>query len=152
MTNSFSLNWQKKHWKKYDDTIRSSTLRRDGRSITVLVDPVIRLSPEEVKNVSDFITKTSVGTSRRVILFEYSPSSGQSFVTAGFALEVAQNITYSHKDVCFMFSDPKPLPIIANNQIIDVSELTFRENAELTRYCTLLIRCSSGITWTGNLT
>ena len=32
-------------------------------------------------------------------------------------------------------------------RIVDASSLTFRENAELSKYCTLLIGCSSGITW-----
>ena len=31
--------------------------------------------------------------------------------------------------------------------IIDGSALTFRQNAEATKYCTLLVGCSSGISW-----
>ena len=34
-----------------------------------------------------------------------------------------------------------------HERIIDASSLTFRENAELSKYCSLLIGCSSGITW-----
>jgi len=32
-------------------------------------------------------------------------------------------------------------------RILDASELSFRENAELSHYCSLLFGCSSGITW-----
>jgi hypothetical protein len=31
--------------------------------------------------------------------------------------------------------------------VIDGSSLSYRENAELSKYCTLLLGCSSGITW-----
>ena len=40
------------------------------------------------------------------------------------------------------------MPISSNSwRIIDGSVLSFRENAELSKYCTLLVGCSSGISW-----
>ena len=40
------------------------------------------------------------------------------------------------------------LPIDGQDaRILDGSELTFRENAELSHYCTLLVGCSSGLSW-----
>jgi hypothetical protein len=136
----------KQHWQRYDGTIRSSTLSGYKKPITVPVDPVIRLSEKEIANVAGFANSSNLKRFREVILFEYSPGSGQSFVTEDIALQIVSNIVSLHKDVCFVMSGPKKWSN-TDLQIIDASELTFRENAELTKYCSLLVGCSSGITW-----
>ncbi len=136
----------KQHWQRYDGTIRSSTLSGYKKPITVPVDPVIRLSEKEIANVAGFANSNNLKSFREVILFEYSPGSGQSFVTEDIALQIVSNIVSLHKDVCFVMSGPKKWSN-TDLQIIDASELTFRENAELTKYCSLLVGCSSGITW-----
>lgn len=134
------------HWQKYDGTIRSSTLNGYKRPITVPVDPVIRLNEMEVNNVADFAKRKKLPAFKEVILFEYSPASGQSFVTEKIAMQIVEKAISINQDICFVLSGPKPL-LSSSPQIIDASELTFRENAELTKYCTLLVGCSSGITW-----
>jgi hypothetical protein len=72
-----------------------------------------------------------------------------SFETAlnpATALELAQDFTSQNKDVAFILSSNQPV-ISENPNIIDGSRLTFRENAELTKYCDLFIGCASGISW-----
>jgi len=133
-------------WENLDGTIRSSTLRGYKRPITVSVDPVVRLSDKEVKNVKIFAEKNKLSSYKEVILFECSPGSGQSFINLNLAIEIAEAITNDLNNVCFILSSPNPLNLNKPN-IIDASELSYRENAELTKYCTLLIGCSSGITW-----
>jgi hypothetical protein len=81
-----------------------------------------------------------------VILFECSPKSGQSFVTPDFAREFSKKLIESIPDLCVILSSNKPFHS-NDERIIDGSALSFRENAELTKYCTLLIGCSSGISW-----
>lgn len=133
-------------WKNYDGTIRSSTFRGYSRPITVSVNPVIRLGTDEIDHVKEFAKRHNLTNYSKVILFECAPNSGQSFVDMHFALTVAELVTKKIDNICFVLSGPNPLSHI-NPRIIDASQLTFRENAELTKYCTLLIGCSSGITW-----
>lgn len=135
-----------KRWKYYDGTIRSTTLNGYNRPINVNISPVIILSNDEVANVSNFVKKFNLSQFKEVILFECSPGSGQSKVNIDFAKEVAEITTKSNPHICFIITSHRKIDF-CSNQIIDASELTFRENVELTKYCTLLIGCSSGITW-----
>jgi len=135
-----------KNWARFDGTIRSSLLRGYGRPITVPVDPVIRLSESEVEKVKSFALKCNLGSFKNVILFECAPGSGQSSMNVEFALQIAKKTTLKNSDTCFIFSGPKPMGVLSP-RIFDASALTFRENAELTKYSTLLVGCSSGITW-----
>jgi ADP-heptose:LPS heptosyltransferase len=132
--------------KNFNGTIRGTILSTYKKPITVSVAPVVRLSRKEVENVKAFAAKNKLENFKNAILFECAPGSGQSGVSVEFALDVAKKVTEEKKDVCFLLSSNRKLDF-ENDQIIDVSELTFRENAELTKYCTLLIGCSSGITW-----
>lgn len=132
--------------KNYDGTIRSSTFRGYPKPITIPVAPVIRLSMEEILNVKTFSEKHQLSKFKEIILFEYAPNSGQSFVNLDFALSIIEPIVNRINDICFILSGPKSIET-RNKQIIDASHLSFRENAELTKYCTFLIGCSSGITW-----
>jgi hypothetical protein len=135
-----------RNWANFDGTIRSSLLRGYGRPITVPVAPVVRLSESEVRNVKRFAQGHKLEQFKNVILFECSPGSSQSSVNTGFALQVVKEITLRHPDTCFILSTPKAV-MTSSAQIFDASVLTFRENAELSKYCTLLVGCSSGITW-----
>jgi hypothetical protein len=135
-----------KNWKNFDGTIRSSILRAYHKPITVPVAPVVRLADEEVKNVEKFARKYKLESFKHVILFECAPGSSQSSVNVEFALEVARKVCREYSDVCFIISTAKAIKT-HSSQIIDGSELSFRENAELSKYCTLLIGCSSGISW-----
>lgn len=132
--------------KFYDGTIRSAILNTYCNPITVPVAPVIVLTEDEVKNVASFIKKNCIHSFLNIILFECGPQSGQSSVTLEFSEQIAQSITSQYQDTCFLLSSPSKVKN-PTSQIIDASELSFRENAELANHCTLLVGCSSGISW-----
>lgn len=134
------------NWINFNGTIRGTILSTYKRRITETVTPVIRLSKTEVEHVRSFALKNRLQQYKNVILFECNPGSSQSKITPELAIEIAEKITEKNKDICFILTLPNKLNL-TNTQIIDASKLTFRENAELTKYCTLLIGCSSGITW-----
>jgi hypothetical protein len=130
---------------RYDGTIRRAILKSYPGTIND-VTPVLRLTEEEQKNVAAFVLKINLKKYKVVVLFECSPQSGQSLVTPEFAFNIATEILERNPDTAFILTSNKKIhSSIAN--IIDGSELSFRENAELTNYCTHLIGCSSGITW-----
>lgn len=134
------------NFKNFDGTVRASIFRGYPRPITVPNAPVMRLFQEEIENVRRFADAHLLQDYNHVILFESSNHSNQSFVTPEFALEVSQIIVEERDDVCVILSSN--LTVASNStRIIDGSGLTFRENAELTKYCTLLVGCSSGISW-----
>jgi hypothetical protein len=130
----------------YQGTIRGTILAAYGRPITVSKEPVLRLSEQEVNNVKVFAEKSNIKRYKHVVLFECDAGSGQSKMNLEHALKIAKYICAANKDVCFIISSSKKLGDVAP-QIIDASSLTYRENAELTKYCTLLVGCCSGITW-----
>jgi len=132
--------------RNYDGTIRSSTFRNYPRRITVPVTPVLRLSDGEVEHVRAFAAAHRLSAYTRVVLFECVPRSGQSSTTLEFAQSVSHEITRLLPDLCIILSSH--LPFASDSErIIDGSVLSFRENAELSKYCTLLVGASSGITW-----
>ena len=136
------------NYKTYDGTLRSSILRFYGKPITVGVTPVIYLTEEEIKNVYDFAQTNNLINNEKVVLFECSAKSEQSFVTEKFAIELAQKIANNLPDWKILMSSNISVPkSMQYGNIIDASSLSFRENAELTKYCSLLIGCSSGISW-----
>ena len=61
-----------------------------------------------------------------------------------FVVKVAEKLTES-PNTCVVLSSANSFS--GTGKIIDASILSVRENAELTHYCSLLIGCSSGITW-----
>jgi len=130
----------------YDGTVRTVILRSYPRQITVPLAPVIRLSDEEVDNVRRFASAKSILDRRHRILFECSPKSGQSIVTPEYARELARNLLIRVPDTCVILSSNQNI-VSKDDRILDGSKLSFRENAELTKYCTLLVGCSSGISW-----
>jgi len=134
------------NWHKFDGMIRSSILRNYPRKISVPVDPIVVLSQDEVKSVNHFARDNQLNNYRKVILFECLPQSFQSFITPTIALSIAEDIASKQQDVCFIMSSNLKLSSHCKN-VIDGSVLSIRETAELTKYCHLLIGCSSGITW-----
>ncbi len=134
-------------WTHYTGTLRNTILSTYGHPITVSKEPVVRLSQEEVDHVNDFAKKYKLEHFKNVVLFECSPTSGQADrMNTQSALHIAKTISEKDNTVCFILSTPQAIET-GSNQIVDASELSFKENAELTKYCTLLIGCSSGITW-----
>jgi ADP-heptose:LPS heptosyltransferase len=130
----------------YDGTTRSSTFRNYPNPITVPISPIIVLNEKEIENVQTFARKHKLQEFRRVILFECSPQSGQSPVNTDFALELSKKIVDKFEDCVVLLTSNQKI-ITGHPHIIDASGITFRENAELSKYCDLLIGCSSGITW-----
>lgn len=130
----------------YDGGIRSSTYNNYPRKITVSQQPVIRLSEYEVENVKKFAERYQLKKYANVILIECGSESFKSNLNASSAFELAGDIIAQHKNTAVILSSNKK--INSNHpDIIDASVLSFKENAELTKYCTLFIGCSSGISW-----
>ncbi len=129
----------------YDGCIRSAIFRAYPKKVTVEVRPVLRLSDAEISNVEQFSSKHNLAGYTHVLLFEFAPLSGQSKITKEMAVQIAENLTADEHVAVILSSGNKMQH--ANKNIIDGSVLTLRETAALTHYCTLLLGCSSGITW-----
>ena len=128
---------------RYDGTIRRAVLKAYKGNITDIT-PTLKLAEDEVAAVKEFADKNNLSSYKHVILFECSPLSGQSKVTPAFALKICEHFRQS--DIAFILSSNKKIETTLEN-VFDGSELSYRQNAELTKYCSLLIGCSSGITW-----
>ena len=127
------------------ESLRVSMFRTYSVLMTVPITPVVRLTPDEIENVRKFAVHHHLAQRKNVILFEYSPQSGQSFLTTEIVKTIVKDITRRFPDTSIILSGNVPVHFI-NPDIIDGSVLTFRENAELTKYCTLFIGTGSGIT------
>jgi hypothetical protein len=134
------------NFKNFDGTVRASIFRGYPRPITVPIAPVIRLTAREIGNVQRFAATHGLVDHAPVIMFEFIPSSDQSFIGPDFACEAAKGIVAQLPDCRIVLTSQFPVESY-DPRIIDGSALSFRENAELTKYCSLLIGCSSGITW-----
>lgn len=134
------------NYKNFDGTVRASIFRGYPRPITVPVTPVIRLSRDEIERTRAFVSQHRLTESGPVVLFECAPRSGQSLVTPAWALDVSRIIVGRLPGTHVIMSSRVAGPR-TNPAIIDASVLGFREIAELTRYCSLFIGCSSGLTW-----
>ena len=128
----------------YNGTIRGMIFGAYPNPITVPVQPVLVLVEEEKQKVKLFAEKNALSGFRHIILWEYAPQSGQSLLSFDFVMKVAERITQL-PDTCVILSSANSFS--STGKIIDASSLSVRENAALTHYCTLLIGCSSGITW-----
>jgi len=128
----------------YDGTIRGMIFRAYPTPITVPIQPTLILSPEEKGKVRQFADDHRLSNFEHVILWEYAPLSGQSILNFDFVMNLSKKIS-EMPGVCVILSSSRSFKETDN--IVDASGLSVRENAELTHYCTLLIGCSSGITW-----
>ena len=128
----------------YDGTIRGMIFRAYPFPITVPVQPVVLLTDIEKQTVKLFAEKSKLAQFSNIILWEYAPQSGQSVLSFDFVMKVAERIT-KIPDTCVILSSANSFS--STEKIIDASSLAVRENAALTHYCSLLIGCSSGITW-----
>lgn len=130
----------------FDGTTRTTMFRSYPRPITVPVQPTLRLYEHETDRVRSFAERHALRSYSKVVLFECAPSSSQSSLSPQLAVRVASRVLAEHEDAVFVVSSHESIvPPVPN--IIDGSSLTYRENAELSKYCTLLVGCSSGITW-----
>lgn len=127
-------------------TTRSSLFRGYPHAITVNVDPILVLTRDEIERVKAFAKRHAIPGNRGAILFECSPQSGQSHMTADRALGISYELIRRFPGLKIILSSSERMKT-EHSDIIDGSSLTYRENAELTKYCTLLVGCSSGISW-----
>jgi hypothetical protein len=134
------------NYQNFDGTIRASILRGYPRPITVPLTPVLRLRDDEVARVRRFAEEQGIARWKHVVLFECASRSGQSDVTPSYALDVARRVRERLGDCCFILSSNEKIDS-REAGIVDASVLSPRENAELSKYCTMLVGCSSGITW-----
>lgn len=134
------------NFQNFDGTVRLSIFRAYPRPIKVPITPVMNLLPEEVETVSQFAKIHGLSERANVILFECSSNSGQSFVTPDYALEVAKALVLKLPDTAVILASAIAVDS-GDERIISSSNLSFRDHAELSKYCNLLVGCSSGITW-----
>jgi hypothetical protein len=134
------------NFNSFDGTTRTSIFRSYPGKITVPVAPIIRLYDREVERVSAFAASNALQRYENVVIFECAPGSLQSPLTPAMAIAVASRIVKTRRDTAFIISSHHQFE--SNHPaIIDGSVLTYRENAELSKYSTLLLGGSSGITW-----
>ncbi len=129
----------------FDGTTRS-TLFNQLKDKPSDLTPRIHLTDIEVQNVSDFALKHDFKSYQKVVLIECAPSSGQSFINLELMLELLERLAPVLNNHLFIVSSHLKINTAYKN-IIDASALTYRENAELSKYCSHFIGCSSGISW-----
>ncbi len=129
----------------YDGCIRSAIFRGYEGKITVPVHPVLQLSEKEKQTADAFALEHNLQMYKQVVLFEFAPQSGQSKIDFGFAMHIAEELAKS-TDIAIILSSANKVKS-TSSQVIDGSALTLRETAAITHHCTLLLGCSSGITW-----
>ena len=142
----FCLQIQGDNILKFDGGIRSSIYKNYPHPVTVIQQPEIYLYPEEVDRVATFASKHNLSHYNNVVLIECGPESFSSKLHPDSIMPVLEAIIQNNSSIAFILSSNKKITH-SNYQIIDGSELSFRENAALTKYCHLFIGCSSGITW-----
>jgi len=134
------------NFKNYDGTIRSSIFRGYSKGIRVPVNPIVRLSTQEVSRAQTFLKHHRLHEQDCVIIFEWEGRSHQTFVDQQFALAVAQQITERIPRAVVILSG-KTSVSGAGGRVIDGSWLTIREMAELTHWSHLFLGVSSGLSW-----
>jgi hypothetical protein len=134
------------NFSRYDGTVRASIFRGYPRPITVPVAPVIRLNDAEIENVRRFAQTHDLAGHDPVILFECMHSSAQSFIDSAFVYRAIDGLVAKLPHCRIILSSHMAINT-GHPAVISGDKLTFRENAELTKCCSLMIGCSSGITW-----
>lgn len=125
---------------------RASIFSGYPSAVTVPLNPVLQLTSVEKQNVELFSRKNRLEKYSKVILFECTAFSGQSFIDTNFINEFCKLIFTIKHEYCVILSSKDKFDLKFYN-VIDASDLTFRENAELINYCDLFLGCSSGISW-----
>jgi ADP-heptose:LPS heptosyltransferase len=130
----------------YDGTTRGTIYHAYPHPVTADARPVLRLYDDEIKKIFLFAEQNQLNKYKHVVLIECSAFSGQSFVTPEWALAVAGALVQQFNNLLVIISTHLKLDS-PHDRIIMGNRLSLRENAELTKYCTLIVGCSSGITW-----
>jgi hypothetical protein len=130
----------------YDGTIRSTLLRSYPDYKNMSVVPHLQLTDAEILNADNFAETNDFRAFGKVVLFECTPGSGQSFINPESAILVSKMLVDIYPDLLIVLSTHLKLAT-GHERIIVANTITFRENAQLARHCSLLIGASSGITW-----
>lgn len=130
----------------YDGTIRSTLLRSYPGYKKMSVSPYLHLTDNEISNADEFAEKHQLKTYTKVLLFECTPGSGQSFINPESAILVSKQLVNLYPEMLIVLSTHLKLQT-GHERILVANTITFRENAQLARYCNLFIGASSGITW-----
>lgn len=133
------------YFHNYDGTIRPSQFRNYPKPITVPVETVIEVTVDEKQRVDEWLWTHNVDAFGKVVLFECSSKSGQSFMTPTLALKIAKKVIETEPDVCFILSTHEQLKLY-HPQIIHGGALSLRETAALTHDVDLFVGCGSGVT------
>lgn len=131
--------------KYYDGTVCSSIYRSSGLKITVETAPILFLTEKEKEAAGQFAQEYKLHTFRNVVLFESAPQTQQLNLTDEIILDYTQRIL-KEENTCVILSGPRPYNF-GHPKIIDGNTLSIRETVALTHHCTLLLGCSSGISW-----
>ena len=129
----------------YDGSIRSGILHAYPNPISVPLQPVVNLLEEEKEKAAAFALKHQLQQYKHVILFEFAPQSEQIKISLELSIFIAEELA-ANNEVAIILSSANKIEHPYKN-IIDGSSLTLRETAALTHFCTILLGCSSGITW-----
>ena len=129
----------------FEGTVRPGIFLGYPGKITVPLQPSLFLRAEELERVNIFVQQNRLHEFEQVILFECSAKSGQTHVTPEFALQTAETIAKKWPGKHAVILSSQHAVQTSSEGIIDGSALTLREMAELTKHCSLLIGCSSGI-------
>ncbi|MEP6594455.1 MAG: hypothetical protein ABJA71_00855 [Ginsengibacter sp.] len=133
------------NFSKYDSCVRTSIYRCYGKPLTVDKTPVLLLTAEEIEKARAFASINKLNAFKNVVLFECAPQSGQANFNDAFIKILSEEII-KIRDTCVILSSAKKIDVKVSN-VFDGSVLSIRETAALSHFCTLLIGCSSGITW-----
>jgi hypothetical protein len=133
------------NYAKYDGSLITSIYRCYGHPVTVDKTPVLVLTDAEISKANTFASFNKIDSFKHVVLFECAPQSGQLDIGDTFINNVCAAIM-QNEDTCIILSSAKKIQSTVPN-VFDGSTLSIRETVALSHHCTLLLGCSSGITW-----
>jgi len=142
----FITDYTPDNYRNWFGTIHSSLLRSYPHPLKINPQPIIFLNSEEQIAVKEFCLKHSISDSTYNILFECSPQSAQSKMTIEIAKVITKELLKNKNNIKVILSSATTFSS-EDDRIIDGSCITWRGNAELSKYCDLLVGCSSGISW-----
>lgn len=131
--------------KYYDGTVCSSLFRSSGLSNNDLTYPRLFLTSAENQTADSFAKQNNLKSYKHVVLFECAPQTNQLLLTDELILAYSKAIV-QQGDACVILSAPKAYKF-NEPHIIDGNVLSIRETVALTHHCTILLGCSSGISW-----
>jgi hypothetical protein len=133
------------NFRNYDGTIRPSIFRGYPHPITAPVESIIVLTEEETEKVDGWLRRSNVSHADKIVLFECSSKSGQSFVTPQLAIEAARHARCRDPGLGFILSSHCVIDS-GDPLIVSGADLSLRETVRLTHKANLFVGCGSGVT------